>query len=273
MHTKAYKLFYANASKHGFALEEYSRLLAHLCFKNKEFSRRIAKHILKGTNKSSADEVGPYLEIMKQFLLIEDEYQPLRLEWVFGIADFIVKSTTSYQIYNSLPKVGVANADTIGAPVCRYFSPVLKAASSTYNSKESALQALLTNRRSQSQAVLFSLKSILEAILEDPKKVILNYLQTMDPPTYQYARYWDWIKPWVSSEVDSNKKNQHIAVFRAELELSINVLSLIEQVESEQRQSMEGGGPPQGDIICYPVNDGGPKAYLIWEMVSQETVD
>jgi hypothetical protein len=23
----------------------------------------------------------------------------------------------------------------------------------------------------------------------------------MDPPTYQYARYWDWIKPWVESEV------------------------------------------------------------------------
>lgn len=91
--------------------------------------------------------------------------------------------------------------------MCRYFSPVLKAASSLYGSKESALQALLSNRRSQSQAVLVSLKSILEAMLEDPKGRILGYLKTMDPPTYQHARYWDWIKPWVENEVATNTRN------------------------------------------------------------------
>lgn len=53
----------------------------------------------------------------------------------------------------------------------------------------------------------------------------------MDPPTYQYARYWDWIKPWVENEVATNTRNQHIPVYRAELELSINVLSLLESVE------------------------------------------
>ena len=53
----------------------------------------------------------------------------------------------------------------------------------------------------------------------------------MDPPTYQFARYWDWIKPWVLSEVDSNTQNQSIYAYRNELELSINVLSLIEQIE------------------------------------------
>lgn len=26
----------------------------------------------------------------------------------------------------------------------------------------------------------------------------------MDPPMYQHARYWDWIKPWVQAEVKSN---------------------------------------------------------------------
>ena len=50
----------------------------------------------------------------------------------------------------------------------------------------------------------------------------------MAPPSYQYARYWDWIKPWVQSEVAVNTKNQHIAIYKAELELSINVLSLVE---------------------------------------------
>jgi len=73
----------------------------------------------------------------------------------------------------------------------------------------------------------------------------------MDPPTYQYARYWDWIKPWVETEVATNTKNQHIPAYRAELELSINVLSLLEQID---RQDTEAGqGPPaprqEGDLI------------------------
>jgi hypothetical protein len=70
--------------------------------------------------------------------------------------------------------------------------------------------------------------------LDDPKGRILGYLQRMDAPTYQYARYWDWIKPWVENEVAVNTKNQHIPVYRAELELSINVLSLLEQIERHE---------------------------------------
>lgn len=180
-------------------------------------------------------------------------------------------------MYAGSPKVGVANADSVQAQVCRYFSPVLKTASSLYGSKESALQALLSNRRSQSQAVLVSLKSILEAILEDTQGRILGYLKTMDPPTYQYARYWDWIKPWVDNEVATNTRNQHIPVYRAELELSINVLSLVEQVERSFAPSSEGGPPTEahkaGDLIQYPDSDDGPKPYVIWDLVGQETAD
>ena len=232
IHLKPSKLFYANASKHGYESEEYSKLVAHLCFKNKEFSRKMAKHILKGTNKSNAEEIGPFLELMKQYLCIDDEHFGLRMEWIFGVADPVVRSA-SYQMYNALPKVGVANAENVAAQVCRYFSPILKSASSLYSNKESALQALLSNKRSQTQAVLFSLKSILEAVLQDPQRRILAYLKRMDPPTYQYARYWDWIKPWVENEVAANTKNQNVPAYRAELELSVNVLSLVEQIERQ----------------------------------------
>jgi len=75
------------------------------------------------------------------------------------------------------------------------------------------------------------LKCILEAILDDEQRRILKFLRLMDPPTYQYARYWDWIKPWVESEVETNTKNRHYPAYGAELELSIKVRSLIEQVE------------------------------------------
>ena len=108
----------------------------------------MGKHILKGTNKSTPDEIGPFLELMKQFLSIDDEFFVLRMEWIFGVADPVVKSTT-YQMYNSLPRIGVANIDNVSGQICRYFSPILKTASSPYSNKESALQALLSNKRSQ----------------------------------------------------------------------------------------------------------------------------
>ena len=69
----------------------------------------------------------------------------------------------------------------------------------------------------------------------------------MDPPTYQFARYWDWIKPWVENEVETNTKYQNVVAYRQELEPSINVLSLIEQVEL-----LEPTGHQKGDIIEYP---------------------
>ena len=94
MHVKSFKLFYANASKHGFESLEYAKFVAHVCFKNEEFSRKMAKHILKGTNKSTADEIGPYLQLMKHYLTIDDDLFNLRLEWIFGIADLVVKSAS-----------------------------------------------------------------------------------------------------------------------------------------------------------------------------------
>ena len=57
----------------------------------------------------------------------------------------------------------------------------------------------------------------------------------MDPPTYQFARYWDWIKPWIINEVEVNTRNQNILAYRNELELSINVLSMIEEIEKNDR--------------------------------------
>jgi len=79
------------------------------------------------------------------------------------------------------------------------------------------------------------LKTIFEAIFEDKSTKILKYLKCMDPPTYQFARYWDWIKPWIINEVEVNTRNQNIQAYRNELELSINVLSMIEEIEKNDR--------------------------------------
>jgi len=54
-----------NITKNTYEIQELAKMLAHLCFENKEYSLRIAKYILKGTNTSGSEELGPFLEIMK----------------------------------------------------------------------------------------------------------------------------------------------------------------------------------------------------------------
>jgi len=34
----------------------------------------------------------PYLEVMKQFLQINDNFFELRIEWIFGIAEVYIKT-------------------------------------------------------------------------------------------------------------------------------------------------------------------------------------
>ena len=91
----------------------------------------------------------------------------------------------------------------------------------------------------------------------------------MDPPSYMYARYWDWIKPWVESEVEANTRNSNIPAYAAELELSINVFSMIEQVDREEK---EAGNyiHQKGEVIEYPEEDGGPRPYVMWELKQAE---
>lgn len=93
---------------------------------------------------------------------------------------------------------------------------------------------------------------------------------------YCYARYWDWIKPWVQSEVKSNSAHQYGPAFRADLELSLQVLSLIEKLEAHDKERLgidEKTLEEQVTVIEYPENDGGPKPYLIWDLQSSEKID
>jgi hypothetical protein len=124
LQSKQFKIFYENSSKYGYEVEDFSLMVAHACFKNKQFSRKMAKHILKGTNTSSADEIVPYLDLMKTYLQINDEYFEVRMEWVFGISDIMVK--TNYSMYSQTPKLGVVLADSVISSICRYFSPIFK---------------------------------------------------------------------------------------------------------------------------------------------------
>lgn len=133
------------------------------------------------------------------------------------------------------------------------------------------MQSIIANKNTQSRAVLQFLQTIFTAIIEDKAYHILYYLCMTEPPTYQYARYWDSIKPWVASEVDVNRRNAHTQAYWNELELSVNVQSQIEQIEKLTDLPFQLPRISEG-VIEYPDNDGGQKPYIMWEMKHAEVL-
>ena len=63
--TKESKTFLKNITISTYGGEDLAKMLAHLCFENKDYSLRIAKHILKGKKNCKFEELGTFLEIMK----------------------------------------------------------------------------------------------------------------------------------------------------------------------------------------------------------------
>lgn len=55
-------------------IEDICRTMAHLCFRNYDFSKKIAKIILFGLQKTSVDDIRPFGIALRQFLLIPDEF-------------------------------------------------------------------------------------------------------------------------------------------------------------------------------------------------------
>jgi hypothetical protein len=66
--------------------EQFSKALAHLCYKDIKFTRKIAKKLLKSISYSNNDEVQRHLVVVREIARIKDEFQEQRLEILFGFA-------------------------------------------------------------------------------------------------------------------------------------------------------------------------------------------
>lgn len=64
--------------------EQFAKAIAHLCYKNLSFSRKICKKVLKCISYSNNDQVTRHLTIVEELVKISDEYQVHRLEYLLG---------------------------------------------------------------------------------------------------------------------------------------------------------------------------------------------
>lgn len=64
----------------------FAKAVAHLCYGNLKFSRHAAKKLLKALSWSDSEHVQRHLVIIEQIARVKDEFQPQRLELLFGFA-------------------------------------------------------------------------------------------------------------------------------------------------------------------------------------------
>ena len=65
-------------------VKHFADALAHLCYKDPKLSKKVIKNILKAVSYSSNDQVQRHLVFIERLSLLNDDYQLLRLEQMFG---------------------------------------------------------------------------------------------------------------------------------------------------------------------------------------------
>lgn len=90
--------------------------------------------------------------------------------------------------------------DAANDDICDYRSTLFKTSSQV---KESFLQILYQSRKRWTKYTLSGLTALMQVCKADLSGRIINYIRTMDPPTYQYGRYIDWIRPYIVDSIES----------------------------------------------------------------------
>ncbi len=69
-----------------------SKIVRVLCPNNLHASEKIAVVLLKGLSKSNYENVQTYLDVLHEYILIDDPHQALRMQWVLGQQTLIVST-------------------------------------------------------------------------------------------------------------------------------------------------------------------------------------
>ena len=194
------KHFGEKAIKDAFEAEAVGKLIAHWSYENDRNSEIFAGVFLKGINETDYEEVAPFLSAMHHFLSLNDSLQKKRLEWLLGIP-MMVDGSTIKACPPELPKLGI-NAIMSLTEEVYYYPSTLKSLDSN---EESILSLIFRSKRRFESYTLFCIKELL-TLGED----IMKYVCNMPSPTYQYAKYSDWIMQFVKDKQKSKSRDAEI---------------------------------------------------------------
>jgi hypothetical protein len=104
--------------------------------------------LLKGISKSNFENVQPYLDVVHEFILIEDEHQMLRIKWILGKQTLTVSTISK--------TLSAMNAYSLEDRVYEFHSAI------ALESGSSLLEPIFVNNRRTENLCIICLQELLK---------------------------------------------------------------------------------------------------------------
>ena len=152
-----------------------AQLVKKLCPNNLYTSEKVAIVLLKGIGKSDFETISPYLDVLHEYLLIDDGFQDMRIRWVLG------KQTLSL---SRTKKITGLNAYSFDERIYNYDSSI------NVEGGSSLLEKILIYYRKIQNFVMICLRKLLT--LCSLNNNIRNYLFNLSSPVLTMSSYVDF---------------------------------------------------------------------------------
>lgn len=204
--------------------QSFGHIIQHFSFENEGFSQTLAEIILKGLNRSNYDDVKPYLEAMSYFISLNDMFQLKRIEWILGYPQPLV-STMRY----GSDSFGMYGNSSLEDLVVSYETPL------SVENSTSLINLVLQNRKKFENLCISIVRQLL--ILLDVNHVIFQYVVSLPPPSYNYAKFTDWIPAFIEYFLIEAKK-YHYSTYSKE-EIGLEAQKYWKSVEEKIKVSVD----------------------------------
>jgi hypothetical protein len=148
-----------------------------------------------------------------------------RAEWILGFSCCNTHNATE----GTLHRFGTSVCNNIQEETYSYLSPIdLK------QQHDSLLTLLWKYRGKMDFYVINCLNILLEIIVEN--QFLSEYVFNLDPPTYQYARFTDWFRPYLNKRIKEIKRNMQYRHSTKKQECVIKCFAYLEVYEKALKQ-------------------------------------
>lgn len=179
--------FYKKAIKETFNNPAISKILAHLMWNNIEFSKKRVFMVLEVVNDGlSLTDARSAFELLFNIMGVEDRFTQIRMEWIFGIPQIVVKT-------DNTPILPVRSAK-YGDKIYKYISPLLYG---TYN--DSLIERLITKYQASSDFIVI-LNFFFSIIYYKPH--IFTYFDSLPHPKKDKAFLFEHICSLANEEIN-----------------------------------------------------------------------
>ncbi len=192
IHCLTFPGFISKTISEGYATESFGIIIKHLAFENEKMSKMMAKFVLKTINDEPGQSLGPIFCVIESLFNITDSLQRIRIEWLLGIGclKYTISQNSASSPLKDILKVGLELDEHTQTQVTEYVSAL------TYKKQNAeSLLAMLwrIRKRYDIQPIKFFLKMMAK------NKAVYDHVMELPAPSYQYAKYIDWIKTFLAN--------------------------------------------------------------------------